>query len=122
MILPRLLGLGLLVLGLLVLGALALPAPGSAAESETPLLELKSESIELPFGGSDFPDGPGVEAVKRNCLLCHSPRMILYQPALTKAAWTKEVDKMIEIFKAPVNPDDIPAIIDYLMHVRGAED
>ena len=112
MILPSLLGLGLL----------APPAPGSAAEPETPPLELKSESIELPFGGSDFPDGPGVEAVKRNCLLCHSPRMILYQPALTKAAWTKEVDKMIDVFKAPVNPDDIPAIIDYLMHVRGAED
>ena len=76
----------------------------------------------MPSGGSDFPPGPGVEAVKKNCLLCHSPRMVLYQPALTKAVWTKEVDKMINVFKAPVATEDIPAIIDYLMHVRGAEE
>jgi len=102
---------------LLVLGLLALPVLGRAAEP----IELKSEAIQLPFGDSDFPPGPGVEAVKKNCLLCHSPRMILYQPTLTKAAWTKEVDKMINVFKAPVATEDIPAILDYLTHFQGAE-
>lgn len=104
------------------LGLLALAAPSRAAEPMDQPMELKSESIQLPFGTSDFPDGPGVEAVKKNCLLCHSPRMILYQPALTKEGWTKEVDKMINVFKAPVAEEDVPAIIGYLVHIRGAED
>jgi len=102
---------------LLVLGLLALPVPGHAAEP----MALKSETVQLPFGASDFPPGPGVDAVKKNCLLCHSPRMILYQPTLTKAQWTKEVDKMINVFKAPVAEDDIPAILDYLTHFQSAE-
>jgi len=102
---------------LLALGLLALTA-ASYAEP----MELKSESIQLPFGASDFPPGPGVDAVKKNCLLCHSPRMILYQPALTKEGWTKEVDKMINVFKAPVAKEDIPAILDYLTHFQGAKE
>jgi hypothetical protein len=103
---------------LLLLAVLALAAPSRAAEP----MAFKSESIQLPFGSSDFPPGPGVDAVKKNCLLCHSPRMILYQPTLTKAQWTKEVDKMINVFKAPVAKDDIPAILDYLTHFQAAKD
>jgi len=102
---------------LLALGLLALTAP-SYAES----MAFKSETIELPFGTPDFPPGPGVDAVKKNCLLCHSPRMILYQPTLTKEGWTKEVDKMINVFKAPVAKEDIPAIIDYLTHFQAAKE
>jgi len=102
---------------LLALGLLTLPAPGHAAKR----MEFKSQSIQLPFGTPDFPPGPGVDAVKKNCLLCHSPRMILYQPTLTKEGWTKEVDKMINVFKAPVAKEDIPAILNYLTHFQGTK-
>ena len=47
--------------------------------------------------------------------------MVLYLPALSKSAWTKIVDKMINVYKAPVLPEDIPAIIDYLTQLEGAE-
>lgn len=91
----------------------------SAGYSDAPL-ELKSVTVELPFGDMTFPPGPGSEAVSRNCLLCHSAGMVLYQPALSKSAWTKIVDKMIDIYKAPVVPEDIPAIIDYLTGLEAA--
>ncbi len=104
---------------LLALGLLALGAPGQAAEPNDKPMQFKSESIQLPFGSSDFPPGPGVDAVKKNCLLCHSPRMILYQPPLTKETWTNEVDKMMNVFKAPVVKEDVPAIIGYLTHLSG---
>ena len=94
-----------------------LAPPASSAEP----IELESATIELPFGDMTFPPGPGVEAVSRNCNFCHSAGMVLYQPALSKSAWTKIVDKMIDVYKAPVSPDDIPEIVDYLMHIRGAE-
>jgi len=105
------------VILLVVCAVSAMAAAASAAEP----LALKSVTIELPYGDMVFPPGPGVEAVNRNCIFCHSAGMVLYQPALSRKAWTKSVGKMIAVYKAPVNPDDIPAIVDYLMHIRGAE-
>jgi hypothetical protein len=95
----------------------AMATPTVSAEP----VELESTTIELPYGDMKFPPGPGVEAVSRNCIFCHSAGMVLYQPALSKSAWTKIVDKMVDVYKAPINPDDIPEIVDYLMHIRGAE-
>ena len=100
-----------------LLGAMAMPAPSSAAEP----IELESTRIELSYGDMEFPPGPGVDAVKANCIFCHSAGMVLYQPALSKSAWTKIVQKMIDVYKAPISPDGIPEIVDYLMHIRGAE-
>jgi len=101
----------------MLIGIAVMPTVGISAAPT----ELKSVTIELPFGDMAFPPGPGMEAASRNCLFCHSAGMVLYQPALSKEVWTKEVDKMIKVYKAPMNPDDIPAIVDYLMHIRGAE-
>jgi hypothetical protein len=46
------------------------------------------------------------------CLECHEARIILQQ-RLTKATWTKEVDKMMK-WGAVVDPADRDALIDYL--------
>ena len=48
----------------------------------------------------------------RACLECHEARIILQQ-RLSKAAWTKEVDKMTK-WGAVVDPADRDALIDYL--------
>ena len=44
--------------------------------------------------------------------------MVLTQPALSRAAWQAEVDKMRNIYKAPVAAEDVPAIVDYLAGLR----
>ena len=46
------------------------------------------------------------------CLECHEARIIVQQ-RLSKAAWTKEVDKMTK-WGALVDPSDRDALIDYL--------
>jgi hypothetical protein len=46
------------------------------------------------------------------CLECHEARIILQQ-RLSKAAWSKEVDKMTK-WGALVDPSDRDALIDYL--------
>jgi len=46
------------------------------------------------------------------CTECHEARIIVQQ-RLSKAAWTKEVDKMIK-WGALVDPQDKDALIDYL--------
>jgi len=47
-----------------------------------------------------------------SCLECHEARIILQQ-RLSKAAWTKEVDKMVK-WGAVVDTRDQDTLIDYL--------
>jgi hypothetical protein len=59
----------------------------------------------------DLPPGPAQGKVRTACLECHESRIILQQ-RLIKAAWTREVDKMIK-WGAVVDPADRDAFIDY---------
>jgi hypothetical protein len=61
---------------------------------------------------ADLPQGPVQAKATTACLECHEARIILQQ-RLTKAAWTKEVDKMMK-WGAVVDPADRDALIDYL--------
>jgi mono/diheme cytochrome c family protein len=79
----------------------------------------KSVSVDLPTGDRIFPTGPGSDVTSDNCLACHSAGMVLNQPALPKAAWEAVVNKMREAYKAPIDPKDVDAIVDYLVSIRG---
>lgn len=82
-------------------------------------LTLKSPHVTLPTGDRDLPDGPGLAAVQSNCTACHSPAMILTQPAMAKAAWEAEVAKMRKVYRAPVNDKDVADIVGYLTAIKG---
>ena len=82
-------------------------------------LSLKSVSVDLPPGDDMFPNGPGADAINNNCLACHSAEMVLNQPALPMSEWHAEVDKMRTAYKAPIDPKDVGAILDYLASVKG---
>jgi cytochrome c5 len=104
---------------LIALITIAVLVPLAAhAEQE---LSLKSVSVELPFGDRMFPDGPGSDLVNSNCLACHSAGMVLNQPAMSKASWRAEVEKMRTAYKAPIDPKDIHSIVDYLVSIEGAK-
>ena len=66
---------------------------------------LFAQSPELPSGAMQ-------QKVTAACTECHESRIILQQ-RLSKAAWTKEVDKMIK-WGAVVDPADREGFIDYL--------
>lgn len=59
-----------------------------------------------------LPKGPMAEKAATACTECHEARIIIQQ-RLGKAAWSKEVDKMIK-WGAVVDPNDRDALIDYL--------
>ena len=81
-------------------------------------LSPKSVSVDLPPGDEMFPNGPGADAINNNCLACHSADMVLNQPALPMTQWHAEVDKMRTAYKAPIDPKDVDAILDYLVSVK----
>jgi cytochrome c5 len=84
-------------------------------------LVLKSVTIDLPEGDLMLPAGPGSDVANNNCLACHSADMVLNQPAMSKAQWRSEVDKMRMAYKAPVDPNDVETIVDYLTAIKGAK-
>jgi len=53
------------------------------------------------------------------CLSCHEARIIVQQ-RLTKAAWTREMDKMVK-WGAEVDPQDRDALIDYFSANFGSD-
>ena len=61
---------------------------------------------------ADLPSGSMQAKATTSCLECHEARIILQQ-RLSKAAWAKEVDKMIK-WGAVVDPNDHDGLIDYL--------
>ena len=67
----------------------------------------------------ELPAGPTQKAAADACLSCHEARIIVQQ-RLSKAAWTREVDKMAR-WGAPVDPKDRDALIDYFSANFGPE-
>jgi hypothetical protein len=67
----------------------------------------------------DLPAGPMQAKATTACLECHEARIILQQ-RLSKAAWTKEVDKMTK-WGALLDPIDRDALIDYLSTTFGPD-
>ena len=68
---------------------------------------LAAQSASNP----ELPAGPLQANVRTSCTECHESRIIVQQ-RLSKAGWTKEVDKMIK-WGALVDPQDRDGFIDY---------
>ena len=68
-------------------------------------------AAETPASSSELPPGAIHDKAVTDCLECHEARIIVQQ-RLSKAAWTKEVDKMVK-WGAVVDPADRDALIDY---------
>ncbi len=100
--------------------AQAIASPPALTKVSAAGITLQSVRVDIPDRGTTFP-GAGSDAINNNCLVCHSAGMVLNQPALPKAAWQAEVDKMIHVYKAPVAPEDVAAIVDYLAKIKGVD-
>lgn len=93
--------------------AVSVTLAAGAAPVAFPPAKVSLPDDTVPFSGS------GADVVNQNCLGCHSSDMVLNQPALTKAAWQAEVTKMVNVYKAPVDPAAVDAIVDYLDRTKG---
>ena len=91
--------------GLIGLAAVALAGPAVADE----------QSIELK-------DGPARETVAANCSGCHSlDYIVLNSPFLDRTKWEATVKKMIGPYGAPIDENDVAAIVDYLTANYGVQ-
>src|SRR5271157_3641161 len=98
--------------------SVAVSAQQASSNAESPASN-HVHSISLPQYSPDLPPGPGRDAFRNNCLICHSARYVTMQPHFSKQVWTNEVQKMITAYGAPIAPKDKDAIVDYLVSIRG---
>lgn len=91
-----------------------------AACEPAPEVTFADAAITLPDDPLDLPDLPGREAVIANCTACHSPSTMLQQPRISREKWESQVSKMVETYKAPIDPNAIPAIVDYMVAAQAA--
>lgn len=80
-------------------------------------LQAKPVTYKLPDENVQFKPGPNLDVVQANCTGCHSADYVQTQPRgqkFGKDFWTAEVNKMIKVYGAPIEADDIPKIVDYL--------
>lgn len=57
----------------------------------------------------------GVERVQAACVMCHSlDYIVMNSPFQDRTAWDKTVTKMVKVMGAPLAPEDVTLIVDYL--------
>jgi hypothetical protein len=93
-----------------------------ASCERAPAVVFKDAAINLPDDPLDLPPGPGRQAVIENCTACHSPSTMLQQPKVSTDKWQSIVGKMITVYKAPVDEEAIPAIVEYMVAVQAVQD
>jgi hypothetical protein len=74
-------------------------------------------AYKLPNETAAFKPGPNLDVVQNNCMGCHSADYIATQPRGPKFKeefWKAEVNKMINVYGAPIDQADIGKIVDYL--------
>ena len=91
----------------LIWPVLVLMAAASARADEKPVL-LK--------------EAPERQAVEGSCASCHSLDYLrTNSPFLDRKGWQAEVNKMTNVFGAPIAPEDAKAIVDYLTKYYGID-
>lgn len=75
------------------------------------ILCLTGVRAQAQSASSDLPAGEMQVKARTACTECHDARIVLQQ-RLSKAAWTREVDKMMK-WGALVDAKDRDALIDY---------
>jgi hypothetical protein len=88
-------------------------SPAFIAES------LHGQTIMLPHYEPELPLGPNQRTFAVSCTICHSTRLVMTQPPLSREQWTAIVQKMIKTYGAPVEPAAAEQILEYLTAVHG---
>jgi hypothetical protein len=96
------------------------PSPGATASAYTATtVRGSAHSIVLPRSEVELPPGPHQREFAVACTTCHSAQIVLNQPAFPRAKWTELVQKMVKTFGAPISAAEEPALVEYLVAIRG---
>lgn len=98
--------------------------PDSQARVDDPeaeeLASISVAPITLPHYEPTLPPGENRDVVMANCVLCHSLRLVINQPSVPRAKWQATVQKMVDLYGAPIAEENKAKAVDYLVSIRGS--
>jgi sulfite dehydrogenase (cytochrome) subunit B len=78
-------------------------------------VSLVAWAVQAQEAKVELKPGPGRDQVMGYCVMCHSLDYIQMNSVfMNRQVWDAEVTKMIKAYGAPVPPDQVPVILDYL--------
>ena len=80
---------------------------------------IAADEWRLPDEKPAFKSAPGADIAQANCIMCHSHEYISMQPPLTRDQWKAPVAKMQQKYGAPIAPEAVDALLDYLAQAYG---
>jgi mono/diheme cytochrome c family protein len=112
---------GVLAAGVAIYGIrdTAGPAPAQTSQRTAVAVQGTITRIEMPYDDPPIPPGPHREEFRVACTVCHSPRLVFTQPALTQKQWDAVVHKMVAVYGAPLSAEEEKQIVAYLQAVQG---
>ncbi len=105
----------------IVILSIALLAVATSAGADGLIKNGTSRSITLPPSQIELKPGPGLEATRGYCSICHSLDYITTQPKFPLAKWQGTVTKMIKVYGAPINEANAKVIAEYITSAYGKE-
>ena len=100
-----------------IASALALCIGAQSASAAERTITLPPDGVQLKASTL-----PGYEKAQANCVTCHSAEYMLYQPPTApRPYWEAMVKRMKQVFNGPINEEDMPLIVDYLVKTYGNE-
>ena len=79
------------------------------------VLALLSSSPYPDENRVQLKEGPARDLVLGRCAACHSQDYIpMNSPFLDRKGWEAEVNKMVKVFGAPMEPEEMARVVDYL--------
>ena len=107
---------------LLVAGAPQLQAQNTSSSQAKPPtksdVQWSKVSVQLPTSPTPFPAGQGADIANSQCVICHSPDMVLYQPARTQEQWKETINKMRSVYGAPLPAEQVDVLATYLSQLK----
>ena len=80
---------------------------------------IAADEWRLPAEKPAFKSAPGADLAQANCIMCHSHEYITTQPAFTREQWKASVAKMQQKYGAPIVPEAVDPLLDYLVRSYG---
>jgi mono/diheme cytochrome c family protein len=102
----------------LVAGAPQLQAENRSSSPAPPDARWTKVSVQLPTSPTLFPAGQGADIANSQCVICHSPDMVLYQPARTQEQWKETINKMRSVYGAPLPAEQVDVLATYLSQLK----
>ena len=84
-----------------------------------PAVQVVEDDWKLPTEEPRLKAGVGSELTSVSCVLCHSVDYITTQPPLTREQWKAAITKMQQKFGAPIGPEKVDPLLEYLVKNYG---